>query len=62
MKTPAHKLRPIHPGEFLREDLEELGLTARALVEAIGVPHNRISAILRRERAITADTALQLAA
>lgn len=56
------KLPPIHPGELLREDLDALGLSARALAEAIAVPHNRIAAILRGERGITADTALRLAA
>lgn len=61
MTVPTNKLPPIHPGEMLREDMEELGLSARALAEAIDVPHNRISAILRGERAITADTALRLA-
>lgn len=61
MTVPTNKLPPIHPGELLREDMEELGLSARALADAIGVPHNRISAILRGERAITADTALRLA-
>ena len=62
MTTPINKLPPIHPGEFLREDMEALDLSARALAEAIGVPHNRVSAILRGQRAITADTALRLAA
>lgn len=62
MTTPVNKLPPIHPGELLREDMEALGLSARALAEAITVPHNRIAAILRGERAITADTALRFAA
>lgn len=62
MPAPVNKLPPIHPGELLREDMEALGLSARALAEAIAVPHNRISAILRGQRAITADTALRLAA
>ena len=61
MSTPINKLPPIHPGEMLREDMEALGLSARALAAAIGVPHNRVAAILRGERAITADTALRLA-
>lgn len=61
MATPINKLPPIHPGELLREDMEALGLSARALAEELGVPHNRISAILRGERSITADTALRLA-
>ena len=61
MSTPINKLPPIHPGEMLREDMEALGLSARALADAIGVPHNRVAAILRGDRAITADTALRLA-
>lgn len=61
MARPVNKLPPIHPGEMLREDMEALGLSARALAEAIAVPHNRIAAILRGERSITADTALRLA-
>ncbi|HEV2547329.1 MAG TPA: HigA family addiction module antitoxin [Stellaceae bacterium] len=55
-------MRPVHPGEILRLDvLDELGLSARALAKALGVPPNRITGILNRERAITADTALRLA-
>lgn len=61
MARPVNKLPPIHPGELLREDMEALGLSARALADAIAVPHNRIAAILRGERSITADTALRLA-
>ena len=54
-------MRPIHPGEVLREELEELGLSANALAQALDVPANRVSAILRGQRGITADTALRLA-
>lgn len=61
MARPVNKLPPIHPGELLREDMDALGLSARALADAIAVPHNRIAAILRGERSITADTALRLA-
>lgn len=58
----ANGMRPVHPGEILRLDvLDELGLSARALAKALGVPPNRITGILNRERAITADTALRLA-
>jgi antitoxin HigA-1 len=62
MATPVDNMPPIHPGEFLREELDELGLSARAFADALDVPHNRIAAILRGERAVTADTALRLAA
>ncbi|MGI8405769.1 MAG: HigA family addiction module antitoxin [Thermomicrobiales bacterium] len=54
--------RPIHPGEILAEDvLAELGMSGRQMSAALGVSPNRISGILRGERAITADTALRLA-
>ena len=62
MVAPVNGMLPIHPGELLREDMEALGLSARALADAIAVPHNRVAAILRGERAVTADTALRLAA
>ncbi len=53
--------RPIHPGEILAEDiLSELGMNANRAGEALGVPANRISGILRGRRSITADTALRL--
>lgn len=51
-----------HPGEHLREELEDLGISVRALARALDVPHNRLIAILRGKRTITADTALRLAA
>lgn len=55
------KLPPIHPGEILALDfLAEMGLTANALAIAVGVPANRIQAIVKGKRAITADTALRL--
>ena len=53
-------MRPVHPGEILREELEALGLSANALAKALDVPANRITAILRGERGVTADTALRL--
>jgi len=54
-------MRPVHPGEILGEELEELEMSARALAEAINVPSNRVSSILNGTRGITADTALRLA-
>jgi addiction module HigA family antidote len=54
-------MRPIHPGEILREELAELNLSANALAQALGVPPNRVTAILKEQRGITADTALRLA-
>jgi antitoxin HigA-1 len=54
------KLRPIHPGELLLEQLDELGMSARALSARLGVPTNRITGVLNATRAITPDTALRL--
>ena len=55
-------LRPIHPGEVLREDvLEPMGLTASSLARALHVPITRVNDIVRERRGITADTALRLA-
>jgi len=50
-----------HPGEILREEfLKPLGMSAHALSLALRVPANRIGAILKGERGVTADTALRL--
>jgi addiction module HigA family antidote len=55
------KMRPVHPGEVLREDvLAPLGMSARQFAATLGVPANRVSQILAGERAVTADTALRL--
>ena len=51
---------PIHPGETLPEDLEEIGMSAAELARRIEVPVNRITEILNGRRAITGDTALRL--
>ncbi|MFH1251169.1 MAG: HigA family addiction module antitoxin [bacterium] len=53
-------MRPIHPGEVLKEELAEIGMTANAFVQALHVPANRITAILNGTRSITADTALRI--
>lgn len=55
-------MRPIHPGEVLREDyLKELGMSANALAKALNVPAPRINDIVRERRGVSADTALRLA-
>ena len=56
----SNGMRPVHPGEILGEELEELGLSANALAKALDVPTNRVTAILKGQRGITADTALRL--
>jgi addiction module HigA family antidote len=60
--TPKNRMRPIHPGEILREDfLLPLGMSANALAQALHVPANRITMLVAEKRAMTADTALRLA-
>ena len=54
-------MRPVHPGEILREELDELGLSANAVSKALGVPVNRVTMILNGQRGVSADTALRLA-
>ncbi len=49
-----------HPGRLLRRELQARKLSANRLARDIGVPSGRITDILNRRRAITADTALRL--
>lgn len=53
-------MRPVHPGEILREELDTLKMSAKAFSEVLDVPGNRITMILNGQRGITADTALRL--
>jgi len=56
-----NKMRPIHPGEILREEfLVPLGLSVSALALELKVPAPRINDIVRERRAVTPDTALRL--
>lgn len=57
-----NQMRPIHPGEILREDfLIPLGLSVNALANALRVPSTRLHEIVKERRAISPDTALRLA-
>ena len=57
-----NKMRPIHPGEVLREEfLAPLGLSAHALSQALRIPAPRVNDIVRERRSVTPDTALRLA-
>ncbi len=49
-----------HPGKVLKAELEERNMSANQLALAIRVPANRITAITRGERAVTAETAVRL--
>lgn len=55
-------MRPIHPGEILREEfLVPLDLSANRLAQILNVPTNRITEIVGERRSVTAETALRLA-
>lgn len=55
-------MRPIHPGEILREEyMLPLGLSSNALAKKLNVTTARINEIVREKRGITGDTALRLA-
>jgi addiction module HigA family antidote len=53
-------LPPIHPGEFLADELTALGLSARKFAIHIGVPANAITAIIKGERGVSAEMAMRL--
>jgi len=54
------QLRNPHPGEILKEEfLNPIGMSQNQLAHAIGVPGNRIHAIVNGTRAITSDTDLR---
>jgi addiction module HigA family antidote len=60
--NPRNAMRPIHPGEILREEfLVPLGMNAHALALELKVPAPRMNDIVRERRAVTPDTALRLA-
>ena len=60
MTTPHNGLPAIHPGEFLRETLDELGLTQAAFANALGISPMRVSYLLKGDRPVTAELALRL--
>ncbi len=63
MKTTiTNKMRPIHPGEILREEyLLPLEMSVNALAHKLHVPATRVHEIVKERRSISADTAMRLA-
>lgn len=51
---------PVHPGEVLKDELEEVGLTQSALAKHIGVLAKTINEICRGKRGISAEMAMKL--
>jgi antitoxin HigA-1 len=57
----AKKVRPIHPGEMLREDfLPDYGLTVSSFAKSLGVSRQTVNELLRERRAVSPDMALRL--
>ena len=62
MHEIVNGMRPVHPGEILREEfLLPLGLSATSVAQALRVSVPRINDLVRERRGVTADTALRLA-
>ena len=59
-RNTTAKLPPVHPGEILKETLDDFGLSMNRFAQEIRVPANRISAIIAGKRSITGETALRL--
>ncbi len=56
-----NNMRPIHPGQILREDyLGPLNMSANALAVALRIPTPRINDVVRERRSVSPDTALRL--
>lgn len=52
-------MRAVHPGEVLKGELEELGITPTEFARQIAVPPNRVGQIIAGKRSVTGDTALR---
>jgi len=61
MPESIHDLFTVHPGAYLKDELEELNISQNRLALEIRVPAARISEIIKGKRGITADTACRLA-
>ncbi len=53
-------MRAVHPGEVLKGELEESGISPTEFARRIGVPPNRVSQIIAGKRSVTGDSALRL--
>ena len=60
MTHPTDNLPPIHPGVFLRDELEALNVSARKFAANIHVPHNTVTGIMNGQRSVSAQMAIRL--
>jgi len=62
LRTRTKVVRPIHPGEMLREDfLPDYGVSAGGLAEVLGVSRQTVNELLRERRSVSPEMALRLA-
>jgi addiction module HigA family antidote len=55
---PKNNLPPVHPGEFLKEILEELGISQAGFARTVGLSPMRISHVIKGTRPVSAEMAL----
>lgn len=58
--SARNKMRPVHPGEVLGQELEEIGVSARDFADALGVPVERIAGVLAEREGVSEEIALGL--
>jgi antitoxin HigA-1 len=56
-----NNLPPIHPGEFLKEIIDELGVSQAEFARTVGLSAMRISHVIKGRRSVTAEMALLFA-
>jgi addiction module HigA family antidote len=56
--NPENNLPPIHPGEFLKEIIDELGISQAEFARTVGLSAMRISHVIKGQRPVTAEMAL----
>ena len=59
--NPENNLPPIHPGEFLKEIIDELGISQAEFARTVGLSAMRISHVIKGQRPVTAEMALLFA-
>jgi antitoxin HigA-1 len=61
LPAPKYGMRPVHPGEILREDyLKPLDMSSNALATALKVPASHVNDIVLERRDVTVDTVMRI--
>lgn len=58
--SARNRMRPVHPGEILGQELEEIGISARDFADALDVPAERIAGVLAEREGVSEEIALGL--